>query len=450
MSLAWALAALLLVGGPATAHAQVLFAARPHPDFAVGPLLVRASVGPGVVDVPVEMAFSLAIPPTRSPAELAQDLFVLWPGSVAGPPGSEAAPGAPPGAPDPRLAREVEALGFDLLDHGRLPLVARALYRDRVETVPGGAPYVTFVHAGGPLGLTAPATWVRIPWTPRLADRTWLVALRFTARDLVKPQAAPWLERAFRGPRARLALSFHDVRPRAVFPLYFANRDRVLRLSDDPAQLVVHFAQAERLALDELFPQAASRRRSESLEDTEVVCLFLDRSAGLTPQVLTARFGYYSGLQAWAPVLVPVLFFALGNLAGPIIRALAVRAARAVAGRVHIGRHPERFARSGGVMLDRERLGRLVPGETRYADVVRICGPEGEEHVRLGEPDLRTLIYRGRRVVPHRRRTFGWLATVDRWDVEHHEVEVTLEGGVVRDVQARIRRARLARPGDAG
>jgi hypothetical protein len=63
-------------------------------------------------------------------------------------------------------------------------------------------------------------------------------------------------------------------------------------------------------------------------------------------------------------------------------------------------------------------------------------------------PDRRVLVYRGRKVVPQRRRRFGWLATVSRWDVEHHEVEITLEHNVVRDVQqARVRRTHLAQPG---
>ena len=32
------------------------------------------------------------------------------------------------------------------------------------------------------------------------------------------------------------------------------------------------------------------------------------------------------------------------------------------------------------------------------------------------------------------------------WNVEHHEVEIALERGRVSDVQARVRRSRLARP----
>ena len=50
---------------------------------------------------------------------------------------------------------------------------------------------------------------------------------------------------------------------------------------------------------------------------------------------------------------------------------------------------------------------------------------------------------RGQRVVPHRRRSFGWFATVGHWDVEDHEVQIDFERDRVRDVQARVRRSRL-------
>jgi hypothetical protein len=246
-----------------------------------------------------------------------------------------------------------------------------------------------------------------------------------------------------------VSLSFNDVRSRAIFPLYFLNRDRVIRLSEDPSQLVLNFADADRLKIDELFPQSASRRRSENLESTEAVSLFLDRSEGLVPQVLTAQFGYFSGVQGWAPVLIPIVFFALGNLAGPIIRAGARHLAHVIAARIHVGRpDPARAARASGVLLGREQLGRIVPGETTYDDVLRIAGPQADEYERLETPDEKRLVYRGRRVVPHRRRTFGWFATVDRWDVEQHEVEISLARNVVRDVQARVRRARLPHPED--
>ena len=40
-------------------------------------------------------------------------------------------------------------------------------------------------------------------------------------------------------------------------------------------------------------------------------------------------------------------------------------------------------------------------------------------------------------------RIFGWLSTVRRWDVERHEVRIELDGDLVRDVQAEVRRFRL-------
>lgn len=440
--LALGVAGLALLASPVAADAQIFLASRPHPEFTVGPLFVRATVTPALGDVPVDVFFSLAIPPGRTVVELEQDLYFVWPGAVAGDPAL--------GRPDPKLAPDLERLGLTVVGDGRLGLFARDLYatggRAAIEPVPGGAPFVTFVRAGGALGLTAPATYVRIPWTPRLVNRTWLLDLRLTARDLIKPKAATWFERTFWGPRQRIELSFNDVRARAIFPLYFANRDRVVRLSEDPSQLLINFAEARRLKIDEMFPQSSSRRLSESLENTEVVSLFLQRSEGLAPQVLTAQFGYFSGLQSWAPVLIPILFFALGNLAGPILRALFERASRSMSARVQIGRDATSVQRETGVILTRDTLARIVPGETGYDEVVRLCGRHSEEHERLEAPHHRTLIYRGRRVVPHRRRSFGWLATVDHWDVEHHEAEIALEHNVVRDIQARVRRTRLSSP----
>jgi hypothetical protein len=436
---AWALAAILVAAAPAVAEAQMFFGSRAHPDLTVGPLFVRARVAPDVEDVAVDLFFSLVVPPERSATDFEQDLYIVWPGAVRGEPGAAA---------DPALRRDVEALGLESIGEGRVPMFARNLYGTErgAEALPDGASFVVFVRHGGAFGLTAPATWIRIPWTPRLVNRTWLVGLRFTAADAVMAKPAPWFERLFWGQRYRVSLSFNDVRSRAIFPLYFVNRDRVIRLSEDPSQLIVNFAAADRLKIDELVPSSSTRRRSEVVENTEVVSVFLDRSEGLTPQVLTAQFGYFSGVQGWAPVLIPIVFFALGNLAGPLIRDLARRLGRLLAARVHVGRDPARLVRATGVLLDRQQLRRIVPGESTYDDVVRIAGSNAEEHERLETPDRKTLVYRGRQMVPHRRRTFGWFATVDRWDVEHHEVEISLERNVVRDVQARVRRASLPHP----
>jgi hypothetical protein len=236
-----------------------------------------------------------------------------------------------------------------------------------------------------------------------------------------------------------------------MFPLYFRNRDRVVKLSEDPSQIIVNFAQADRLKIDELFPPSARRQLSETLDNTEVVSTFLDPSEGLRPQTLTVQFGYFFGWQAWAPVLIPILFFALGNLAGPLVRLGATRLARIVAGRVHIGRaDAERAIKEQGVVPSRETLARVVPGETRSTDLFPLFHAHPEEQEQLATPGQKVLVYRGRRMVPHRRRSLGWLGTVDHWDVEHHEVEIALHDDVVRDIQARVRRARLAHPEAAG
>ncbi len=440
-----ALAALLLTGNAAPVNAQLFFATRPNPEFRVGPLFVRGQVTPGLGDVVVNVLFSVTVPPTRSATELEQDLFLLWPGAVGGDPQL--------GPPEPALGGFVQTHGFTVVDEGRVPLFAQHLYQVTGEgemsagpaiLVAGGAPYVTFVRATGPLGLSTPATWIRIPWTPQAVNRAWLMDLRLTAKGLVKAKPATWVEHTFWGPRHRIALSFNDVRQGAVFPLYFWNRERRVRASEDPSQLVINFAAADRLKIDEMAPASARRRLSESLENTEVVSVFLDHDEGLSPQVLAVQFAYFSGLQAWAPILIPVLFFVLGNVAGVLVRGLAERVGRLITARVHLG--GSQPVRQSGALIPRETLARIIPGETTYDEVVRLMGGQPEEHERLNDPNGKTLVYRGRRTIPHRRRTFGWLATVKGWDVEDHEVEIVLRDGVVRDVQARVRRRHPSHP----
>jgi hypothetical protein len=201
---------------------------------------------------------------------------------------------------------------------------------------------------------------------------------------------------------------------------------------------------ADHLKIYEFYPGSARRRLSETLDSTEEITLFLDSSEGISPQVLTVQFGYFRGMRSWAPVLIPIAFFALGNLAMPIFMMLVRRASTAVKGRVQFG--PASADRETGVVLSRETLARIVPGQTTYEQVLRTCGPDAEEHEQLTTPGRRTLIYRGRRVVPQGRRRLGWLATVRRWSIEQHEVEITLERDVVTDVQARVRRSPLAQP----
>jgi hypothetical protein len=442
---AWVLTALLLLAAPGAAHAQLFVASRPDPPFAIGPLFVQAAVTPAMGPVVVDVLFSIDVPPTRSAAAAQQDLFLVWPSAVV------ADPAAGPG--DPGLERYLTERGFTVLETGRLALTARNLYagedggRNAPEPLPGGAPYATFVREGGALGLTSPATWIRLPWNPRFVNRVYMIGLRLPTRGMVKDKPATWVEHMFWGRRHRLSLSFNEIRHGAIFPVYFQHRDRVVRLSDEPAQLIINFADADHLKIDEMFPQSARRQLSETLETTDTVSLFLDRSDGITPQVLTVQFGYFTGLQSWAPVLIPALFFVLGNVAGVLIRTAAERLSKRWAGRVLFARAAaEPPAQRHGVVLERAALEQVVPGVTTYDDVLRLCGHDVEEQSRLATPERRTLTYRGRRLVPTRRRLLSWLATIDHWDVEQHEVEIELDRNVVADVQARVRRSRLNVP----
>jgi hypothetical protein len=269
--------------------------------------------------------------------------------------------------------------------------------------------------------------------------------LRMRADALVQPKRATWLENVFRGPRHIFSMTYNDVRPPAVFPMYFEHRDRVIRLADAPTELVASFPDADHLKIDEVYPQSSSKRLSETLESTEIVSFFLEKSEGVTPQQLTVQFGYFTGLQAWLPVLIPVVFFILGKASGPVLARWARRAARNIAARVQVASLTEGpRPRESGVFLAREVLEKIVPGVTTYAEVLRLCGPAGEQHEDLTTPQHRVLIYSGRRLIPQRHRRIGWLAAVSQWGIEHQTVQIQVDADRVTDLQARIRRTNMA------
>ena len=436
----------MLVAAPGAAYGQVFLATQPKPEFTIGPLSVRANVAPKAGPIEVSLLFSLVVPASVSAAALEQSLYLLWPGEVDGEPVA--------GAPDPELRRTVEGRGFQVTREGRLPLAARAIYsggeRQKPEPIAGGAPFVTYTREAGPLGQGTPGSWIRIPWTPRLIDRSWLVELRMRLTGLRRQKQATWLENALWGERHVITLGFNDVRTRATFPMYLAYRDRVVHLSDDPSQLIITFADSTHLKIHEVYPGSSQRRSSETRRATEIVSAYLDPSEGLRPQVLSVQFGYFNGWKAWSPLLFAALFFILGNLAGPLVTMLVKTLGARLQGRIQFGpRSGAPAQRETGTIVPRETLARIAPGETTHAEVLNLCGPDPEERERLSAPGHRTLVYRGRRVVPHRRRRFGWLATVNRWDIEHHEVEIELDGDRVRDVQAQVYRTRLSQPGPA-
>ena len=438
------LLAAAILGGATTAHAQVFLATRPNPEFELGPLFIRASVDASLGPVTVDVLWSLAVPPTRSALGLEQDLYLLWPAHLRG----DATDGG-----DPALVKYVRSRGFTSTGAGRLPLFVEELYPSpgatSTERRIGDAPFVSFRHVGlEALGMHPAASMIRIPWTPDLVNRVRLLKLRLRLDGAIKPKAATWLEDLVRGPRHVVSISFNDVRDPALFPLYLESRARALKLASEPSQLLVRFADAKRLRIDEIFPRAASREPAGDATDADIVSVFLDTSEGATPQVLSIQFGYASRLQAWAPLLIPLAFFVLGRATGPLIERLARALGRRVFSRLRFGSGAEAEDRAEGAFLPREVLAKIVPGRTTYEEVLALCGQEAlEEQERLGAPEQRTLVYRGRRVVPRHRRHLLWiLSSVSDWELEEQEVEIEMARGVVQDVQVRVRRARLPYP----
>ena len=241
---------------PRRLRAQVFLATRPNPEFELGPLFIRASVDPSLGPVTVDVLWSLAVPPTRSALGLEQDLYLLWPAQLRGRTRTDGG--------DPALVEYVRTRGFTTTGAGRLPLFVEELYptpgATSTERRIGDAPFVSFRHVGlEALGMQPAASMIRIPWTPDLVNRVRLLKLRLRLEGAIKPKAHHWLEELVRGPRHVLSISFNDVRDPALFPLYLESRARALQLASEPSQLLVRFADAKRLRIDEIFPRAASR-----------------------------------------------------------------------------------------------------------------------------------------------------------------------------------------------
>jgi len=331
---------------------------------------------------------------------------------------------------------------------GRLPLYAQNIYAEGVEAAPktiGEAPYVVFVQDSHALGLSPAGTWIRIPWTPQMANVTFMMSLRMRVPSLIKPLKVHWFESLFTGERHEFSLSFHEMRDRPIFPMYAEHRDRALGLAEAPAELVAHFTDADHLRIEQVYPPTTMRRLSENLQSTEVVSLFMGASEGIAPQHLTVQFGYFSRLQGLMIVLIPLLLLAAGPALGPAIgRAMPGLVARARA-RLHLGTAGAP-PRARGVVLGPETLDRIVPGKTTREDVLRLCGAEVEEEVRLGQPDHRVLVYRGWRAVPKTRRRLKWIVTVEAWEIQVQETRIEFERDVVKDVQVRIRRSHGPNP----
>jgi hypothetical protein len=335
---------------------------------------------------------------------------------------------------------------------GRLPLFVEELYPPPNATATdrriGDAPFVSFRHVGlEALGKQPAATLIRIPWTPDMVNRIRLLKLRLQLENAIKPKPANWLEDLVRGPRHVVSISFNDVRDPALFPLYLETRPRALHLASEPSQLLVRFSDANRLRIDEIYPRAASRE-SGGASGGEIVSVFLDTAEGATPQVLSIQFGYASGLQAWAPILIPLAFFVLGRATGPLIERLARGLGRTVSARLRFGGGTSSGNREEGAFLPREQLAKVVPGRTTHEEVLALFGQDGlEDREQLGSTERRTLVYRGRRLVPRRQRRLLWiLSSVSDWELEEQEVEIEMDRGVVQDILVRVRRVRRPYP----
>ncbi len=436
--------AVLIGMWPPVVHAQVFIASRPHPDFGIGPLLVSVDVGksdvrPAHRPVTVAVLWNLVLPANHSATDIAQDLYLLWPGEVPGLAGDQGA--------DPALVHQVGVSGLQTKEHGCLRLSGRR--RSDIGTSAefrplGEAPYVTFGGDGSVRGTTG-ATVIRIPWVPEFGSLDWLVRLEIPVRDVIVPKPVSWVEDLFWGRRYVITLVFGDLGSLALYPFYFGIRDRVVPLALDFSMLVIDFAETRHLRVDEIVPPSAGRRASERTNSGETVSLALAASHGLVSQLLKVQFTYAPQRVPARPLLISAFFVVLGGLMRWLYTPVTSWIGRKWRARVFLGR-ARNAGRYGGAVPPPEVLQQIRPGETTYEEILRQCGPGIEEKVRLPAGEIHALTYRGQRAVPHRWWSLGWFATVHYWDVEDHEIEITLARDRVRDIQIRVRRSRRSEP----
>ena len=422
---------------PGAARAQIFLASTPHPEFAIGPLFIAGIVRPDLSPITVSVSWSIVRPPTSAPDVGQQDLYLLWPAEIAAPTAA--------GPADPELPRYLEARAFTVLAQGRLVLRKRDRAKlgtgaesDPIDTT---ASFVTFFKRGTNPSQSGVGTFIKIPWAPEFANPLVLANLTMALKDLINPRAANWVEELFWGRRWVLTLSSGSVGSLALYSMYFEHRDRVVRLAPDVSLLLANFADADHLRIEEISPGTATRRGSRVRAGTEVVSLTLATSEGAVPQVLKVQFNYFTGRIAWRPIVVSAVFLLLGNLAGVLM--FSQQFGDIVRRRLHVGSaRAGKSARLRGAVPSPDTLAALRTGESTYDDVVRVCGRPHEETEELGSPSQRSLVYRARRTVPERRLNLGWVATVNGWNAEDHEVVVTLVDDRVREVRRRIRRVR--------
>ena len=404
---------ILTVALPSAAAAQVFLASKPHPDFAVGPLFVIANVRPDLTVV-VNLSFSLTLKPRVARAATQQDLFLLWPAEIA--------ESITPGPVDPALARDITD-SFVVLNSGRLQLRSR----DRTlvgtgqlgEVLPEVASYVTVTRRGPLANQVNPVTYIKIPWTPKLADPLTLTTLVMPLRGLLTPKPASWVSETFWGRRWILTVGFGDLGSPVMplYSIYFAHRDRVVRLAREFSQIIATFSDSDHLLIDDIEPAAATRRPSRIRAGSEVVALVLTPVDGIAPQNMKVEFSYFAGRIAWRPILVSIALLLLGNIAG------ALMFGREMFGMVRARRRARRAAgRLRAEWLTGDAQAATLVGAATYEDILARWGPPDEDRERLSTPGRRTMIYRAQN------------------NGQAHEVEIEIADGRVTEIERRVYR----------
>ncbi|HEV8584761.1 MAG TPA: hypothetical protein VGT02_07300 [Methylomirabilota bacterium] len=422
----------LVAAAPTPAGAQAFVAAASRPDFTIGPLTVVATAPADVQDaVNVTVSWNL-FTAGRAPAR--QDLMLLWPAEIAA--------GTAPGAADDGVSRWVLARGYSSVGSGRLTLRRRGMSQIGApvpaEPIPVVASFVSFVRPDAPQAGTG--SIIRIPWTPELGDPNWIVNLAMPVRGMIGPKPATWVEEFFWGRRNVLSIGWGDIGSVVFYPLYHEHRDRIVPLARDFSRLLVAFPDAEHLRIEGIEPATAVRRGSRLRAGTETVALPISAVAD-GAQGLRIQYAYYRGVFAWRPVLISIGLLILSNVAG--LWMISGQVSQVLRARLRFGR----ALRTGGSeRLTPERLAEIRPGDSTYDDVVRICGLPDEHHQRVADGGRRTLVYHATERRPERGLSLGWLATVRHWDIEHHDVEIEMDGDRVRDVVIRVRRTRTNAP----
>ena len=399
-----------VVAMPVPGHGQVFLASRPHPDFMIGPLFVVASVSQGQPNVTVNLSWSLTTGPSTSKMDIEQDLYLLWPAEIA-----EATAA---GAADPQIVREVERRSLSVVSSGRLTLRSRD--RMQLGTAALGAPLpvtASFVNFTRPGTQTGVVTYVKIPWTPSLADQLSIVTLILPLRGLLAQKAGTWLEDLFWGPRQVLTTGFGDLGPPVLglFALYYERRDRMVHLARDYSLVIANFGDSDHLKIEDIAPATAVRRQSRVRAGGEVVALTLLPSQDVTAQSLRVQYHYFTGRINWRPIVISAVILLVTNFAGVLM--LSTDVSRRIRRRRRARRRFEAtVALATGGAPSRDSLVTLIPAGTRYDEVVARFGRPDEEHERVTPPGRRTLIYRGGN------------------GSEHHEVAIEIYDDRVREV----------------